>query len=446
MTVTSRARGQAPPSRFELDGGALAFLEPSHAVPIVSIVVALRSGSAADPAGKSGLARLALRMLRRGCEGMTAEQIDFRIDLLGAELAVDASPSSVAMHAQVIARNLDSFIDLLTRLLATPTFPEDELERLKRETIAEIIEARDSDRVVAQKALQRTLFAGHPYGHNAGGTTETVRTIRRDDVLSFCRRFIVQANLVIGMSGDVAPDRAPLLARKLVAGLQVGAAEPDAVVEPSMRPGRRLVVVNKPERTQTQILVGTLGTSAHDDDHVELVVSNAVFGGTFTSRLVREVRSKRGWSYGASSRMSVDRHRQAWVMWTFPAAEDAAACLKLTIELLTAWIEKGVSASEVSFIKRYLVRSHAFEVDTAAKRLHQALDVDLLALPGDYYTAWVSRVQNVTAEGASSAAKRRIRAEDLLIVVVGTASQVLEPLRSAVPELAETSVVAFDAE
>jgi zinc protease len=444
--MSSRARNHATPSRFELDGGAVAFLEPTHAVPIVSIVIALRCGSAVDLPGKSGLARIALRMLRRGCEGMTAEQIDFRIDLLGGELAVDASPSSVAMHAQVIARSLDPFIDLLTRLLGTPTFPEDELERLKRETIAEIIEARDSDRVVAQKALQRTLFAGHPYGRNAGGTTETVRSIQRDDVLSFCRRFLVQGNLVIGMSGDVAPDRAPQLARKLVAGLPLGAAEPDGVGEPSMKPGRRLLLVNKPERTQTQILVATLGTSAHDEDHVDLVVSNAVFGGTFTSRLVREVRSKRGWSYGASSRMSVDRHRQAWLMWTFPAAQDAAACLKLTIDLLTAWVETGVSRSEVGFIQRYLVRSHAFEVDTAAKRLHQALDVDLLALPDDYYTAWVSRVRGVTPEGASSAAKRRIRVENLLIVVVGTAAQLLEPLRGAVGGLAETSVVAFDAE
>ena len=377
---------------------------------------------------------------------MTSEQIDFRIDALGAELAVDTAPSSVAMHVQVIARNVDPFTDLLARLLATPTFPEDELERLKRETVAEIIEARDSDRVLAQKALQRTLYPGHPYGHNAGGTTATVQNIQREDVLAFYRRFVVQGNLLIGMAGDVTFDRAPQLARKLVAGLPRGEAASDDVGEPSIKAGRRLLVVDKPERTQSQILVGTMGTSAHDSDHVDLVVANAVFGGTFTSRLVKEVRSKRGWSYGASSRLSVDRHRQAWVMWTFPASADAAPCLKLTLDLLATWIERGVSSGEVAFIKRYLVRSHAFEVDTAAKRLHQALDIDLLALPPDYYTGWVSRVREVTPESASTAVKNRIHAEDLQVVVVGTAANVLEPLRTAVPELSETSVVAFDAE
>ncbi|HXN31989.1 MAG TPA: pitrilysin family protein [Polyangiaceae bacterium] len=446
MTAASRARLRAAPLRFDLDGGATVFLEPDHAVPLVSIVVALRCGSAVDPAAKGGLARIALRMLRRGCDGMTAEQIDFRIDSLGGEMAVDTSPSTVSVHVQVIARSLDEFVELLARLLATSTFPEDELGRLKRETIAEIIEARDNDRVLAQKALQRTLFEGHPYAHNSGGTTESVGAIQRDDVTAYCRRFLVKGNVVVGIAGDVTPERAPVIAGRLLAGLQGGGGAPDEVAEPIMRAGRRLLIVDKPERTQVQLLVGTRGTSAHDADHVDLVVANAVFGGTFTSRLMKEVRSKRGWSYGASSRTMVDRRRQAWVMWTFPSAEDAAACLKLTIEMLEAWVDGGVLAREVAFIKRYLVRSYAFEVDTAAKRLHQALDVELLALPKDYYSGWIEHVTAVSPEGASAATKNRIHTENLLVVAVGTASQVLEPLRGAVPNLAEASVVPFDTE
>jgi zinc protease len=446
VTAASRARARSAPLRFDLEGGAVAFLEPDHAVPLVSIVIALRCGSAADPAAKWGLARIALRMLRRGCDGMTSEQIDFRIDSLGAEMAVDTSPSTVAVHVQVIARSLDEFVELLARLLATPTFPEDELGRLKRETVAEIIEARDNDRVLAQKALQQTLFDGHPYAHNSGGTTASVSAIQRDDVTAFYRRFLVQGNVVIGIAGDVTPERAPQIARQLLAGLQGGGGAPDEIAEPTMRSGRRLLIVDKPERTQVQLLVGTQGTSAHDADHVDLVVANAIFGGTFTSRLMKEVRSKRGWSYGASSRTMVDRRRQAWVMWTFPSAEDSAPCLKLTLEMLDAWVDGGVLPREVAFIKRYLGRSYAFEVDTAAKRLHQALDVELLSLPNDYYTAWVNRVRAVTPEGASAAVRNRIHPSDLLVVAVGTASQVLEPLRGTVPKLTEASVVPFDSE
>ena len=229
--MSASAKREAP-ARFDLDGGALALLEASQALPLVSIVVSLRSGAGADPDGRGGLARIATRMLRRGCEGLAAEQIDFRIDLLGAEMTVDTSTSTVAIHAQVIARNLDPFVDLLARLLGTPTFPEDELERLKRETVAEIVEARDSDRVVAQKALQRTFFEGHPYGRNPGGTTRSVEAIARADVLAFYRRHVVKGNAVIGLSGAISPERAVEVARRLVAVLPAGGATTDATPEP----------------------------------------------------------------------------------------------------------------------------------------------------------------------------------------------------------------------
>lgn len=444
MSAARKAQGAT--GRVPLAGGALLLVEPSHAVPLVSIVVAFRSGSASDPPGKDGLSRIAMRMLRRGCEGMTAEQIDFRIDMLGGEMAVDTSASTVAVHAQVISRNLDAFIELLAKLLSAPTFPEDELARLKRETVAEIIEARDNDRAVAQKAFQRALFQGHPYGRNAGGTTPSVEGLTRDDVQGYYRRHVVQGNVVVGLSGDVTPEQATQVASKLVAAIRPGAAQPDEVPEPTMKPGRHLLVVDKPDRTQTQILVGTLGTSPRDADHVALVVANAVFGGTFTSRLMREVRSKRGWSYGASARTVIDRRRQAWIMWTFPAAEDAPACLKLTVELMEAWVNAGVTPRELAFIQRYLVRSHAFDVDTAPKRLHQALDVELLGLPEDYYTGWTDHVKAVTVASASDAVKTRISLDNLLSVVVGTASQILEPLKGSVANLVDTKVVPFDAE
>jgi zinc protease len=448
-TANTRARAGVPgasPTRFDLSGGALALLETSHDVPLVSFVVTLRCGSAVDPPGKTGLARIAMRMLRRGCEGFTSEQIDFRIDVLGAEMAVDTSHSTVGIHAQVIARNLDPFVALVATMLSAPTFPDAELERLKRESVAEIVEARDSDRVVAQKAMQRTLFEGHPYSLSSGGTVPTVQNITREDVVAFYRRYVVRRNIVIGIAGDVTEALAPALAERLVAGLPEGEAAPDAVPEPTMRSGRRLLVVDKPERTQTQILIGTRGTAPYDDDHVPFVVGNSVFGGTFTSRLMKEIRSKRGWSYGASARAGVDRRRQSWILWTFPAAEDAGPCLKLSIELLDAWVNGGVTPREIAFIQRYLVRSHAFDIDTATKRLHQGLDVECLSLPADYFSGWLDRVRAVTPESASVAAKNRLHTDDLLVVVVGTASQVLEPLRSAVPGLSEVSVVPFDAE
>ena len=436
----------AKTARFTVDGGTVVLLEESHAIPLVSIIVALRSGSAVDPAGKEGLARIATRMLRRGCEGLLAKDIEETIDALGAEMAVDTSSSSVAIHAQVIGRNLDAFIALLARFLSTSTFPQDELDRLKRESIAEIIESRDNDRVVAQKAFQRTLFAAHAYGRNAGGTTTSVEAITREDVVAHFKKSFTRANIVIGFSGDVTSDGAPKLAARLVAGLPSHAAVADPVPAPVLLRGRKLVFVDKPERTQTQIVIGRLGTSAHDADHVPLTVANAIFGGTFTSRLMKEIRSERGWSYGASSRLSIDRQRQAFSVWTFPGADDAAACLALELEMLEAFVAKGTTPEEIAFIKQYLTRSHAFDIDTAQKRLHQALDIELLSLPADYYSAWIEKVGAVTVEAANAAVQERLHTDDLLVTVVGTASGIEKDVRAAIPRLDAHEIIPYDQE
>ncbi len=439
---------RAETHRLELEGpdGPVVLLEESHAVPLVSLTLALRSGSAHDPPGKEGALRVAGRMLRRGCESLDARSIENMLDRLGAELAVDVSASSIALHAQVIARNLDAFVDLLSRLVSSPTFPLDEFERLKRESIAEIIEARDSDQALAQRAFRRALFAGHPYGRSARGTTKSLASLSRDDAQAAYAAHLSGSNAVIGLAGDVPRERVREIASRLVGGLPQGSRVADPVPPPPVPEGRRLVLVDKPERTQTQILIGTLGTSPHDADHVALSVANAVLGGSFTSRLMREVRSKRGWSYGAYARLAIDRQRQAFSMWTFPAATDVGPCIDLELRLLESFVNEGVTARELDFIKRFLIRSHAFDVDTATKRMHQALDVEVLKLPPDYYSAYVEHVAGVTVEKANEAVRARISAENLVVVVVGTAAQILEPVRAAIPRLAGERVVPFDDE
>jgi zinc protease len=433
-------------AQIALDGGAVLFVEESHALPIVSIVVSLRSGSSFDPPGMDGLARVVGRMLRRGCEGMDAHAIEDAVDQLGGEVSLDVSASSLALHTQVIERNVDAFVDLVAKLIAKPTFPGDELARLLRETSAEIVEGRDNDRSLAQHFFRRKLFGDHAYGRSSQGTVSGVEAVTADAVRAFYTKHFVQGNVVVGFAGDITVERARELTVRLLAGLPKGGPIGDGVGAPTATPGRRLVIVDKPERSQTQILIGCLGTAPHDDDHVALGVANAVFGGTFTSRLMREVRSKRGWSYGAYARLALDRQRQSFSMWTFPAATDAPACIKLELELLETFIANGITPKEAAFIKRYLARSQAFEVDTASKRLHQALDIELLGLPKDYHSSYVEKVNATTLEEANAAAKARIDAENVLIVVVGTASQIEAGLKEAIPRLTSTEIVAFDSE
>ena len=142
--------------------------------------------------------------------------------------------------------------------------------------------------------------------------------------------------------------------------------------------------------------------------------------------------------------MAIDRQRQSFSMWTFPQATDAAPCIALELELLETWVKAGVTQAELEFIQQYLIRSQAFEVDTAPKRLHQALDIEVLGLPKDYHSGYAASVAQVTTEAANAAVKKRLTADDLVVVVVGTADEIRAKVEASVGTLASVSVIPFD--
>jgi zinc protease len=422
------------------------FVETSHALPIVSVAIALRSGSAHDPQGKEGLARVAARMLRRGGGGKTADQIEDAVDSLGGEFGADVATSSTSIHFEVIRRNLEPFVELISRVLAEPSFDKEELGRLIRESQSEIVEVRDNDRALASRAFRRTLFANHPYGRRIGGTIDSLGAIRAEDVRAHYAKHFTRNNALVAVSGDIDEKESAVLVEKLFARLPAGEAIADPVEEPKPIRGRTLVFVDKPERTQTQMVIGGLGTHSHDADHFDLMLGNTVFGGTFTSRLMAEVRSKRGWSYGASSGMRVDRRRESLTLWTAPAATDAPACLGLELDLLKAIRESGITAEELAFAKNYLHRSHAFEIDTARKRVHQKLEEDLTELPAGYYASYLPNIGKATLEGVNAALKRRMPEDDLIVGVVGEYEEIGKKIEQAIPNLDRVIVNRFDFE
>jgi zinc protease len=422
------------------------YVEESRVLPLVSIAIAIRTGASTDPPGKDGLTRIVAQMLRRGCSGMTSRQIEERIDRLGADLVIEVAPSTVTVHADVIERSADALVDLLALLLGEPTFDDVELGRLLRETKGELVDARDNDRWLAVRHFRRVLFEGHPYGRPARGRIDTISAITRDDIVAHHRQYFTQSHVAIAIAGDVTQEHAQQLSRRLVSRLRPEQSAPDAIPTPCAKAGRRLVFVDKPERTQAQILIGGMGSHPRDPGFIALHAATTVFGGTFTSRLMREIRSKRGWSYGASARVSYEQRRDAFCMWTFPAAKDAAACIGVEMDLLDLWRTKGISNRELAFAKRYLVRSHAFDVDTPNKRVHQKLDVELLDLPPDHHSHYVDHVEAVTLAAANQAVLDHIVTSDMVIAVVGTHREIGDAVAGAIPELGSVEVVAYDAE
>lgn len=418
--------------------------EYSPELPLVNVSLSLRVGSELDPPGKEGLSEVLMRLMRRTAGARDADENDRLVDRLGASLGADVAASTMGFHGTVISRSYPDFVLLLRDTLAEPSFQADEFERLKREIHSELVESLDNDRSLARRWFRKKMFAGHPYGRPVSGTPKSLESLELSDAQSLHERALVQENLICAFAGDVDPERANASAEVLRSALRRGQQPETSTAPPSPPSGRRLVIVDKPDRTQTQILVGCLGTHPHDEDHTALHVANTIFGGTFTARLTQEVRAKRGWSYGAYSSLPFDRCRHAFSMWTFPKASDAAQCLKLELDLLEQWVKDGVTKKELAWAKRYLVRSHAFALDTAAKRVSLKLDAELYQLPAGYYQEYEARVQAVTLEQANEAIRNRISADNLLVTIVGTASEIQGPVEGAIDRLSASETVPFD--
>jgi len=418
-------------------------IERDASLPLVHLSLSIRVGCLADPPGKEGLTRLTLRLMRRTAGGLSPREFDERVDRLGAALWVDAGQSTAGIHGTVISRNLPAFIEALEDVVSRPGLDEAEFERLRREAISDLVDVLDSDRTLARRWFARRLFAGHPYARPAGGTKQSLAAIGIDDIRRRYAELLRGPNLTLAVAGDIDEVTAAALALRLEAELPGGEPLRDDTPAPTQRPGRHLAFVDKAERTQTQILIGCLGTHPQDPDHLALHVANTIFGGTFTARLTQEVRAKRGWSYGAYSSLPVDRQRRSFSMWTFPKAEDALACIQLKLELLETWTSGGVTQEELDWAKRYLIRSHAFAIDSASKRVGQLLDVELFDLPDGYHTEYTKRIEAVQLEQANQSLAR-ITPADLQIAVLGTASAIHADLVREIPNLASHEVIPFD--
>jgi zinc protease len=421
------------------------FVEENHDLPLVHFQLLLPTGTLSDPLGLEGLTRVTARLLRRGTKHHTTAQIEEAIDGLGADLGIDVATGFLRFSGSALTRSLPAVLALVAEMLREPAFPEEELAQLKRETEASLLELTDNDQALASMNFRRALFAGHPYGRPSIGTRASLGRIDHDAVRARYGAGIAGVRPLFALAGDVSQADAEALYARYFSGLGTAPGPFPSAPALAEQAGRRLRIVDKPERTQTQIMIGRLGTHPRDPDHAALVVGNAVFGGTFTSRLMRAVRSERGWSYGASSRLGIDRTREAFSMWTFPQASDAAACIALELELLEALIEKGIDDSELAFAQSYLAKSFAFATDTADKRLEQVVDVRLYDLPPDYFSGYVARVGSVTREQVNEALRARLSAENLVIAAVATDADIGAALR-ALPRIASTEVVPFDAD
>ena len=405
-------------------------VEESHAVPLCTAMVMVRTGASVDPEGHEGLVRHASELMRRGAGGRTRAQLDATLDELGASIDVVVGADSVGIMASGLSRHLPRLIQLLGDVLAEPSFDEGEHERLRRESLALLDDVRDDDASLCGRFWDRAAYGGHPYGRTTLGTAGSLAALDLDAARAWWKTRVVTPHLLVGFAGDVTRAHAETLAGELVGRLPDGRAPVDADLPLAVpaTSGRHTLLVDKPERTQSQILVGHSAPPRAHEDWLALSVGSAVFGGTFTSRLMSEVRVKRGWSYGASCRIGRGRHGAAFRMRVFPSADLTAQTLGLVLELFEKVVAEGVTPAEVEFALGYLSGSWPFELVTPGDRLGKQLDTILLGLAPDTYSRHLKKLAAIDADQVNAAIRRWWKPGDATIALTATAEDMLGKL------------------
>ena len=419
------------------------FVESSDVLPLVDLEIALPVGSLQDPAGQEGLAQLTGHLIRRGPRGLSQARFEDRLASLGSRVSVEVSMRSTRIRATVLRRNLGSLLGLLTDMVWRPALRASDFAKLKRRAQAALVARLDDDQTLGAVCFREALFGDHPYGRALGGHADSLARIGAQQVGDFYERHIAKGSFLVGVAGDVTESEV----RSLIASHfpRTGRAKRTGSDVPAtrVRHGRHVVIVDKPERTQTQLFIGTLGARTRDRNLFPLIVSNTAFGGTFSGPLMQQVRGVRGWSYGAYSRLLHSTQRDAWYMSTAPAAEYSADCATLQLDLLERWVERGTKKADLRFAQRYLINSHCFDRDTPSKRLEARLDVELLDIPRSYVEKYDQLVARVTRQEANDATRARISTRDLVIVVVATASEVASSFEG-LPGVRSLEIVPFD--
>lgn len=338
---------------------------------------------------------------------------------------------------------MEPLLALLADVVWQPALRGSDFSKLKRRAAAALTSRLDDDQALGAVCFREALFGEHPYGRTLSGHTDSLARIGIQQVKDFYDRNIAKGAFLVGVAGDVADTEVRSLIASHFPKARRAKKKRSDVPATRGRRGRHVVIVDKPERTQTQLLIGTLGARTRDRNLFPLLVSNTAFGGTFSGPLMQQVRGVRGWSYGAYSRLLHSTQRDAWYMSTAPAAEYSADCAALQLELLEHWVGGGTKNTDLRFAQRYLINSHCFDRDTASKRLEARLDLELLDIPRSYVEKYDQLVARVTKQQADEATRARISDKDLIIVVVATASEVATSFER-LPGVRSVEIVPFD--
>jgi len=396
--------------------GARVYFVETRVLPILDVSVDFAAGTAYGPADKTGVADLTRALLEAGAGNLDEEQISAKLVDIGARMSGSADADRAGMSLRTLSSQAEreAALDLLRTVLSAPTFPGSVLVREKGRTIAGIREADTRPDSVAAKRFAAAIYPGHAYG--ASATVESVERIGRDDLVAFHRDNYAAKRAVVSIIGDVSRGEAEAIAQRLTEALPAGKA--DVTIPPVAKPVRGTVKIAHPA-SQSHIHIGAPAIARTDPDYYALLLGNYVLGGGgFVSRLMQEVREKRGYAYSVYSYFAPRKLEGPFEIGLQTKREQAGEAIKVVEEVLAKFLAEGPTAKELAAAKKNLVDGLALRIDSNAKILGYLSSIGFYGLPLTYLDDFPAKINAVTASDIKAAFARHVKPEQLVTVIV----------------------------
>jgi zinc protease len=402
-------------------GGIEAWFVQDATVPLIAMEYAFGGGAAQDPPEKPGVANMVASLIDEGSGDLDSRSFHERLDRRAIELSFSATRDYFRGSLRMLKDNKDEAFDLLRMALTSPHFDGADVERIRSQIISGLHRDTTNPNALAGRKFLEIAYDGHPYGHQASGTLESVPTITVADMKDYVRRVIAKDTLKIAVVGDVDPATLGKLLDQTFGGLPAKASLariPD--VEATRPPQRAFVPLDVP---QTVITFGAPGVMRHDPQFMAAYVVNHILGGGgLSSRLYREVREKRGLAYSVYQSLIWMDHSGLVIGSTGTRADRAGETIDAIERETRLMAEEGPTQQELDEAKSFIKGSLLLQLDTSSKLAAALLQYQLDRLPIDYLEKRSAIVDAVTLEDAKKVA-RRLWGQGLLTVIVGRAPQ-----------------------
>ncbi len=414
---------------WKTKNGAKVFFVETHTIPVLDVRVDFDAGSRRDPKGKSGVAFLTNLMLSKGVSAskhplnepaLTEAQIADVFADVGAIDSEDMSADKAGVSLRTLSseKESDKAIRMLARLFSQPSFPADLLKRDKMRSISAIRETLTQPGSIASRTFLKEIYGNHPYGLSP--TPESLNSISRKDLHDFHQTYYVADSATITIVGDASRSRAEKIAEELSMRLNSSFNKYRKSDLPEVVNGINKTKIVEHPSTQSHILIGLPALKKGDPDFFPLVVGNYVLGGGgFVSRLMQEIREKRGFSYSIYSQFDSRIQEGPFIISLQTKKEQTKDAIQVVKETFDAFMQNGPTEEEVKAAKDNLIKGFPLRMDNNRKILSLVSMVGYYDLPLDYLDTWTNHVNAVTVKDVREAFARKISTDKLTTVIIG---------------------------